>query len=75
MTKKIYQRLVFAAAMLLMALALSVVPAQRKAHAFEACQYCASEYQYCLEACPPHDGLCRSRCDFDYNACVLTCEP
>lgn len=75
MTKKIYRRSLLAAAMLLAAVCLAVTPAQRRAQASETCQYCSSEYQYCLESCPPHDDLCRSRCDFDYSACVLTCEP
>jgi hypothetical protein len=75
MTKKIYRRWLLAAAMLLMTAALTITPTQREALAFGDCQYCASEYEFCMEPCSPYDENCRSKCDFGYHACLLTCEP
>ena len=74
-SKRLTRKLLTISFFLLAVVALLISPGERQAHALEACHYCVPNYQYCLEGCPAHDDLCRSRCEFEYYACVGTCEP
>ena len=74
-TKRLTRKLLTISLFLLALAALLISPADRQVHAVEACQYCVPNYQYCLEACTPEGDHCRSICEFEYYACVGTCEP
>jgi hypothetical protein len=54
--------------------ALLASPAERRAYAFEPCDYCMSNYQSCMEACRDSSN-CELGCYFNYQACVGSCGP